>query len=305
MVARAMFAGAGAALALGLAGAAHGTPAARPALEVRRVVEPPAALVPGRRVQVSAVVRGAARRSGVDFLLSRDRRRGSDLWLARLRLTGLARGRVSVSTAVPVRAHGAYFLLACSTDRRVARRCRASRRSTAVAPAPPGTGPAPGAGRTPGPAGSAEGEAVGDPPVFAGIDEAVTCASGPGAHAPYELRWTTATDEDTPPESIVYEIHQGGTPGQVDGPEPTYVTAPGATGFTTPPLPVDELVLFVVHARDAHGNRDDNTVELPGENRCGQETASSSTAAPSAAAATSTPGSSLASPSSPKNTPPA
>jgi hypothetical protein len=37
---------------------------------------------------------------------------------------------------------------------------------------------------------------------------------------------------------------------------------------STPPLPSDESLYFVVRARYAAGNRDSNTVELEGQNIC-------------------------------------
>jgi hypothetical protein len=50
---------------------------------------------------------------------------------------------------------------------------------------------------------------------------------------------------------------------------PTYTTAPGATSFNTPMLPVFETTYyFVVRARDRHGNEDTNTFEHEGVNVC-------------------------------------
>jgi hypothetical protein len=50
---------------------------------------------------------------------------------------------------------------------------------------------------------------------------------------------------------------------------PTYTSAPGATSFDTPMLPVFETTYyFVVRARDRHGNEDANTVQREGQNVC-------------------------------------
>ena len=109
------------------------------------------------------------------------------------------------------------------------------------------------------------------PPTFAGLKSATTCVPGPigaGTTAPYHLSWDPATDNKTPPRRIVYDIFQASSSGGEDFSAPTYTTSAGATSFTTPPLPADKVVYFVVRARDNAGNEDANKVEHQGENLC-------------------------------------
>ncbi len=109
------------------------------------------------------------------------------------------------------------------------------------------------------------------PPTFAGLTSATTCVPGPispGQSGSYTLIWDPANDNTTPPKKIVYEIYQASKPGGEDYTAATYVTDAGATSFTTPALPVDESVYFVVRARDRVGNRDANQVERQGVNIC-------------------------------------
>jgi hypothetical protein len=142
---------------------------------------------------------------------------------------------------------GSYRLRACTNDHRRIRlsRCRAAARAVNV---PDGT-----------------------PPVFAGLTQATTCIPGPigpGRSSPYQLRWTHATDDATPPSRIVYDIYQATSPGGENFTAPTYTSTPGATTFTTPLLPSDQSYYFVVRARDQAGNRASNTVERQGMNQC-------------------------------------
>ena len=109
------------------------------------------------------------------------------------------------------------------------------------------------------------------PPVFAGLESAVTCIPGPiggGRTASYHLSWQPATDKVSPSSAIVYEIYQASTSGGEDLSTPTYTTAPGATSFDTPPLPTDETFYFIVRAVDEAGNIDSNVVEREGVNLC-------------------------------------
>jgi hypothetical protein len=109
------------------------------------------------------------------------------------------------------------------------------------------------------------------PPKFAGLESARTCVPGPvggGQSASYVLRWQAATDNVTPSKKIVYDIYQATTPGGEDFSSPTYTARRGATTFTTPPFPDDEVFYFVVRARDRAGNRDSNQVERQGVNIC-------------------------------------
>jgi len=109
------------------------------------------------------------------------------------------------------------------------------------------------------------------PPTFAGLKSATTCVPGPiggGTTAPYHLSWDPAANDKTPSRRIVYDIFQASFSGGEDFSAPTYTTSAGATSFTTPPLPADKVVSFVVRARDKAGNEDANKVERQGENPC-------------------------------------
>ena len=108
------------------------------------------------------------------------------------------------------------------------------------------------------------------PPTFSGLKSATTCVPGPicGQSASYQLSWDPATDDVTPSKMIVYDIYQATKSGGEDFASATYTTGRGATSFTTPPLPADELFYFVVRARDRAGNRDANQVEREGVNLC-------------------------------------
>jgi hypothetical protein len=106
-------------------------------------------------------------------------------------------------------------------------------------------------------------------PAFGGVAAAVGCSAGPRVSpVAYTLRWAPASDDVTPPEQIRYDVFMAPAPGHEDFAAPTYSTVPGATSFTTPPLSPAGTVFFVVRARDAAGNRDPNTVELPGADPC-------------------------------------
>jgi hypothetical protein len=109
------------------------------------------------------------------------------------------------------------------------------------------------------------------PPTFAGLTSATTCVPGPispGQSVSYTLIWDPASDNTTPPKKIVYEIYQANKPGVEDYTAATYVADAGATSFTTPALPAEQSVYFVVRARDRADNRDANQVERQGVNIC-------------------------------------
>ena len=89
-----------------------------------------------------------------------------------------------------------------------------------------------------------------------------------GTTAQYHLSWDPAADNKTPSRRIVYDIFQASSSGGEDFSAPTYTSSAGATSFTTPPLPADTVVYFVVRARDNAGNEDANKVERQGENLC-------------------------------------
>jgi len=125
------------------------------------------------------------------------------------------------------------------------------------------------AGTVAAPAAAAKSDQI--PPAFAGLTSATTCVPGPispGQSVSYTLIWDPASDNTTPPKKIVYEIYQAIKPGGEDYTAATYFADPGATRFTTPALPVDQSVYFVVRARDRAGNRDGNQVERQGVNIC-------------------------------------
>jgi hypothetical protein len=84
----------------------------------------------------------------------------------------------------------------------------------------------------------------------------------------YTLRWDAASDNRTPAKKLVYHVYQASTSGGEDFSTPTYTTSAGATSFTTPALPVDTPVYFVVRARDKAGNEDANKVEREGQSLC-------------------------------------
>jgi hypothetical protein len=122
-------------------------------------------------------------------------------------------------------------------------------------------------------AGPAAGGAAGPdrtPPTFAGLTSATACIPGPvdAQTATYRLDWDQAQDNVTPATQIVYDIYQATKSGGEDFSSPTYTARHGATTFTTPPLPADQSIYFVVRARDRTGNRDSNTVERSGANIC-------------------------------------
>jgi hypothetical protein len=109
------------------------------------------------------------------------------------------------------------------------------------------------------------------PPKFAGLASATTCLPGPiggGRMTSYTLRWEAATDNVTRSKKIVYDVYQASASGDEDFSVPTYTTAAGVTSFVTPQLPADQVVYFVVRARDKAGNSDSNTVERQGQNLC-------------------------------------
>ncbi len=88
------------------------------------------------------------------------------------------------------------------------------------------------------------------PPTFAGLSSATAGASL------VDLAWTAAADPTGP---ITYLIYRATSPGGENYSAPTYTTA--GTSFTATPLASPANYCFVVHAQDAAGNVDTNTVE--------------------------------------------
>jgi len=117
---------------------------------------------------------------------------------------------------------------------------------------------------------AAEGADV-TPPVFAGLQRAFACTPGPrrpGETTPFSLSWQPASDDETATAGIVYDVYFANRPGGEDFAQPTWTTAPGATGFRTPGLPSQASAYFVVRARDAAGNEDRNSREVAGVDPC-------------------------------------
>lgn len=120
---------------------------------------------------------------------------------------------------------------------------------------------------------SGPGPAPADLPTFAGLVSATTCNTVAPAVLPrpsgYILTWQAATDPVTASAAIVYDIYVATTPGGEDYAQPTWTTPAGVTSFTTPALAHSGPIYFVVRARNAAGNEDDNTVERQGVTQCG------------------------------------
>lgn len=98
-------------------------------------------------------------------------------------------------------------------------------------------------------------------PTFAGAKTAT--AKGGGS---VELAWDPATDDLTPSGAMLYEAFVGFTSGAVSFVTPAAISKPGASSVIVTDLPNPETdYFFVVRARDASGNLDDNTVEVTGK----------------------------------------
>jgi hypothetical protein len=109
------------------------------------------------------------------------------------------------------------------------------------------------------------------PPRFDGLEHASTCFRGPGlpgVRTRYTLSWKAASDNLTRRERIVYDVYESTTPRGEQFSKPTWVSAPGATTFTTPGLIPHRSFYFVVRARDQAGNEDHNRVERRGLDPC-------------------------------------
>jgi hypothetical protein len=93
-------------------------------------------------------------------------------------------------------------------------------------------------------------------PAFAGASAAMGLASA------IRVEWSPAADEATSAADIVYLVYEAEAPGAQDFSAPSHVSQPGATSVTAVPLPVSSTRYYVVRARDAAGNTDDNVVEV-------------------------------------------
>jgi hypothetical protein len=94
------------------------------------------------------------------------------------------------------------------------------------------------------------------PPTFAGLTSAVT--QGPTS---IRLNWTAGSDVATPQASLVYDIYMASAAGDEDYTSASFSTAAGASTYTVTGLVPDTAYYFVVRARDASGNRDNNSTE--------------------------------------------
>lgn len=93
-------------------------------------------------------------------------------------------------------------------------------------------------------------------PDFAGATKAA-----PGGAAAVKLSWAAATDNLTPKASIQYVVYMGEKSDEIDLEAPFTVSAPGATSVVVKNLPLpDTEYWFVVRARDAAGNTDENPI---------------------------------------------
>lgn len=94
------------------------------------------------------------------------------------------------------------------------------------------------------------------PPTFAGATAANPLPSA------IELTWAAASDDQTPAQQLVYLIYEADTAGAQSFGTPSYISEPGATSYIVGGLPVSTTRFYVVRARDATGNVDDNTIEV-------------------------------------------
>lgn len=95
------------------------------------------------------------------------------------------------------------------------------------------------------------------PPVFAGLQTAVG-VSGTSVL----LSWDPATDDNSLPQAIEYDVYVSTTSGgQNFGAAPYATSPPGATVLAVGGLSPNVTYFFVVRARDEADNRDSNTVE--------------------------------------------
>lgn len=93
-------------------------------------------------------------------------------------------------------------------------------------------------------------------PQFSGADAATGLSSAIG------VEWSPASDDATPAGAIVYEVYEADARGGQDFSAPSYVSEPGATSLVAVPLPISTTRYYVVRARDAAGNLDDNRIEV-------------------------------------------
>ncbi len=100
-----------------------------------------------------------------------------------------------------------------------------------------------------------------EPPEFVGADSAE-----PDEAAAVKLTWKPATDALSSAGAMIYVVYMGTTADDVDLEVPVAVSRPGATSIVVDKLPApDTEYFFLVRARDAAGNFDDNEVIVSGK----------------------------------------
>lgn len=98
-------------------------------------------------------------------------------------------------------------------------------------------------------------------PTFGGVKDAKPAGGGA-----VELSWDAASDDLTPAAAIVYQAYWASASGGQSFVFPAGSSAPGATSMVVSGLPApDSTFFFVVRARDAAGNVDDNDKEVSGK----------------------------------------
>ncbi|MCB9586859.1 MAG: fibronectin type III domain-containing protein [Polyangiaceae bacterium] len=93
-------------------------------------------------------------------------------------------------------------------------------------------------------------------PSFSGAKQAIATGQT------IKLYWFPATDNVTEPANIVYDIYEATEDRQQNFGSPSYTSPPGAISFVVPSLMPNTKYYYVVRARDAAGNRDNNTIQV-------------------------------------------
>ncbi len=94
------------------------------------------------------------------------------------------------------------------------------------------------------------------PPLFGG---ATTATAALGS---ITIKWNAASDNSTPPGSIIYQVFQATSSMGQSYATPTATTTGGVTTHTVTGLNANTKYFFVVRAVDAAGNVDSNTTEV-------------------------------------------
>lgn len=93
-------------------------------------------------------------------------------------------------------------------------------------------------------------------PSFSGAKQAIATGQT------IKLYWFPATDNVTEPANIIYDIYEATEDRQQNFATPSYSSPPGAISFVVPSLQPNTKYYYVVRARDAAGNRDNNTIQV-------------------------------------------